>query len=161
MEKGGILKKIYIFGGISILLSFLGFYLIENTFTIKPNVISGNGNLGLLIILLLSPIFIAGYILTYKMAREISYNALTRKLSIAILSLSLICCVLLIFPVVNYTSELIIALGGTPSNPDSRIYRFGWFNQYTNSIYFNAYTFLLTHIIAVIIGILSVIRIKP
>ncbi|WP_246147067.1 hypothetical protein [Bacillus massilioanorexius] len=77
------------------------------------------------------------------------------------LSISFICCVLLIFPIVSYTSELIIALGGTPSNPDSRIYRFGWFNQYTNSIYFNVYTFLLTHIIVAIIGFLSIKRMKP
>lgn len=156
-----MLKKIYFFWIISILLSFLGFRLIENGFTVKPDLISGNGNLGIAIMMLLSPIFISGYFLTYKMTREISYNAMTRKLRIVILSLSLICCVLLLFPIVNYTNELIISLGGTPSNPNSRIYRFGWLNQYTNSIYFNVFTFLLTHIIAVIIGILSFIKIKP
>lgn len=153
-----MLKKRYIFWFISILLSFLGFFLIENTFTIKPEVISGNGNFGILILMLLSPFFISSYFLTYKLAREISFNTMTRIIRVVILSLSLICCALLIFPIFNYASELIIALGGTPSNPDSRIYRFGWFNQYTNSIYFNFYTFLLTHIIAVIIGIQSVIR---
>jgi ABC-type Fe3+ transport system permease subunit len=152
-----LIKK-YIFWFISILLSFLGFYVIENTFTIKPNVISGNGNLGILIIMLLSPIFILSYYLTYKLGREVSYNATTRKLRVFILSLAFICCSLLIFPIVNYTNELIIALGGTPSNHESRIYRFGWFNQYTNSMYFNVYTFLLTHTLAVIIGILSAIR---
>ncbi|MGE7601394.1 hypothetical protein ACQKL5_02700 [Peribacillus sp. NPDC097675] len=155
------MKKIYFFCFISILLSFLGFYLIENMFTINPDVWSGNGNFGILIMLLFSPIFILSYFLTYKMSREISYNKLKRKISVVILTLALISCTLLILPIVNYTSELIIALGGTPSDPDSKIYRFGWFNQYTNSIYFNVYTFLLTHIIAVIIGILSVIRIKP
>lgn len=130
-------------------------------FTINPDVWSGNGNLGILIMMLFSPIFILSYFLTYKISREISYNKLKRKISLALLTLALISCTLLILSIVNYTSELIIALGGTPSDPDSKIYRFGWFNQYTNSIYFNVYTFLLTHIIAVIIGILSVIRIKP
>ncbi|WP_019241781.1 hypothetical protein [Bacillus sp. AP8] len=155
------MKNIYISWVISILLSFLGFYLIENTFTIKPDVISGNGNLGMLIILLLSPLFITSYFLTYKLSKEISYNTMNRIKRIFFLSISFICCVLLIFPIVSYTSELIIALGGTPSNPDSRIYRFGWFNQYTNSIYFNVYTFLLTHIIVAIIGFLSIKRMKP
>lgn len=154
------MKKIYIFGVIIILLSLLGFYLIENIFTIKPNVTSGNGNLGILIIFLLSPIFIASYFFTYKMAREISYNIKKKRIRVFILSLSLICSIILVFQIVNYINELIIALGGTPSNPDSRIYRFGWFNQYTNSMYFNLFTFLLTDIITFIIGNLSVIKRK-
>ncbi|WP_188208091.1 hypothetical protein [Alkalibacillus aidingensis] len=154
------MKKIYIFGFISILLTFLGFYLIENMFTINPDVWSGNGNLGILIMMLFSPIFILSYFLTYKISREISYNIMKRKIRVVILTLALISCALLILPIVNYARELVIALGGTPSNPNSKIFRFGWFNQYTNSIYFNVYTFLLTHIIAVIIGILSVIKNK-
>jgi hypothetical protein len=140
------------------LLSFFGFYLIENIFTIKPDVISGNGNLGILIIVLFSPIFIASYFFTFKVVRENLINVKNRNLSVAILFLSLISCTLLIYQIINYTNELIIALGGTPTNPNSRIYRFGWFNQYTNSIYFNVYTFLLTHILAIIIGVLSTIR---
>lgn len=160
VKRGGLLKKIYIFCFISILLTFLGFYLIENMFTINPDVWSGNGNLGILIMIIFSPIFILSYFFTYKISREIAYYKMRRKIRVVILTLALISCTLLILPIVNYTSELIIALGGTPSAPDSKIYRFGWFNQYTNSIYFNVYTFLLTHIIAVIIGILSVIKIK-
>ena len=141
---------------ISILLSFLGFYLIEHMFTIKPDVWSGNGNLGILIMMLFSPVFILSYFTTYKMTREISSSTMKMNLRVVILTLSLFCCTFLIFLIINYTSELIIALGGTPSNPNSKIYRFGWFNQYTNSMYFNVYTFLLTHIITVIIGILLV-----
>jgi hypothetical protein len=152
------LEKRYVFWFISLLLSFFGFYLIENIFTIKPDVISGNGNLGILIIVLFSPIFIASYFFTFKVVRENLINVKKRNLSVAILFLSLISCTLLIYQIINYTNELIIALGGTPTNPNSRIYRFGWFNQYTNSIYFNVYTFLLTHILAIIIGVLSTIR---
>jgi hypothetical protein len=152
------LEKRYVFWFISLLLSFFGFYLIENIFTIKPDVISGNGNLGILIIVLFSPIFIASYFFTFKVVRENLINVKNRNLSVAILFLSLISCTLLIYQIINYTNELIIALGGTPTNPNSRIYRFGWFNQYTNSIYFNVYTFLLTHILAIIIGVLSTIR---
>ena len=152
------MKKREIFWSVSLFLSFLGFYLIENVFTIKPNVISGNGNLAILAILFFTPIFITSYFLTYKQARQIANNTKNRKIKAVILSCFIVCFTVLIFILVDYTSELIVALGGTPSNPDSRIYRFGWFNQYTNSIYFNVYTFLLTHIMAVIVGILSFVR---
>jgi hypothetical protein len=152
------LKKIYILGVIFVLLSFLGFYLIETMFTIKPDVISGNGNLGILVILLLFPICIASYYFTYKMGREISYIVKKRIIRVLLLSLCLTCNIILAFLIMNYTSDLIIALGGKPSNPESKIYRFGWFNQYTNSMFFNTYTFLLTHIIAVTIGIIPVKR---
>jgi hypothetical protein len=150
------LKKKSIFWMISLLLSFSGFFLIENIFTIKPDVISGNGNLGLLIIMLFSPIFLASYFLTFKVVKEKSTNVKNRKISAWILLLSLICCVFLMAAILDYANELVFALGGTPADPESRIYRFGWFNQYTNSIYFNVYTFLMTHMIVVMAGVLSV-----
>ncbi|MET3195726.1 hypothetical protein [Bacillus sp. OAE603] len=152
------MKKKEIYWSFSLIFSFLGFYLIENVFTFKPNVMSGNGNLAILAILFFSPIFIASYFFTYKQARQIANNTKNRKIKAVILSSLIVCFTVLIFVLVDYTSELIVALGGTPSNPKSRIYRFGWFNQYTNSIYFNAYTFLLTHIMVVIVGILSFVR---
>lgn len=151
-------KKKSIFWIISLLLSFLGFFLIEKIFTIKPDVISGNGNLGLLIIMLFSPVFIASYFFTFKLVKEKSNNVKNRKINAWILLLSLIFCVVLMAAILNYANELVIALGGTPADPDSRIYRFGWFNQYTNSIFFNGYTFLMTHMIVVMAGVLSVIR---
>jgi hypothetical protein len=154
------LKKTYKFWVVSFVLSYLGFYLIENIFTIRPDVTSGNGNLGILVIIGLMPIFILSYFLTYKQSREVSNTFKNRKMKVVILSLLVLCCALLIFLIVNYTDELVIALGGTPSNPDSRIYRFGWFNQYTNSLFFNAYTFLLTHIVAVVLGIILSFRTK-
>lgn len=130
------MKKTFKFWVVSFVLSYLGFYLIENIFTIRPDVTSGNGNLGILVIIVFMPIFILSYFLTYKLSREVSFTYKNRKMKVVILSLLVLCCALLIFLIVNFTDELVIALGGTPSNPDSRIYRFGWFNQYTNSLFF-------------------------
>jgi hypothetical protein len=158
-KRGDYLKKIYIFCFISILLSFLGFYLIENVFSISPDVWSGNGNPGILIIMLFSPVFVLSYFFICKLTREILANTIVKK-KIVILIFTVISCALLILPIINYIDELVIALDGTPADPESKIYRFGWFNQYTNGIYFNVYTFLLSHLLAVIIGILSTIRIK-
>lgn len=147
-----------IIGVVFVILSFLGFYLIKNVFTIEPQVTSGNGNLGLLIILLLSPIFFVSYLYTFKRTREVFYKVRKKVVNALILSLLLLSSLVLVFLIIEYTSELINALGGTPSDPDSQIFRFGWFNQYTNSIYFNLYTFLLTHTVVIIIGMLSVSR---
>lgn len=59
---------------------------------------------------------------------------------------------MLVNALIDFKDQLVFALGGDPTVPDSRIYRFGWFNQYTNSLYFNMYTFILSHIIALTIG---------
>ncbi|MBN8201084.1 hypothetical protein [Bacillus sp. NTK034] len=138
------------------LFSFFGFYLIEHLFTVSPHVVSGNGNLGILVIFLFTPVFISSWIYTFKLAKAKMVKE--GKTTIGILLFALAGCVLLMIVIIDYTSELITALGGTPDNPESRIYRFGWFNQYTNSLYFNVYTFFLSHFIIVIFGILSAMR---
>ncbi|WP_264739496.1 hypothetical protein [Cytobacillus firmus] len=150
------MSKKLIYWILSFLFSFSGFYLIEHLFTEEPHVISGNGNLGILIIFLFTPVFISSWIFTYKLAKAKFVK--NNKMTIGIFLFALAGCVLLMIAIYDYTNELIIALGGTPDNPESRIYRFGWFNQYTNSLYFNIYTFFLTHIITVILGILSAMR---
>ena len=110
-KRGDTLKKKPIIWVIIFLSSFLGFQLIENIFTIRPNIISGNGNLGILIIILFSPIFIASYFLTFRLVRGKLNNAENRKMIAAILFLSLTICALLILLLSNYTNELIISLG--------------------------------------------------
>lgn len=138
------------------LFSFLGFYLIEHIFSVKPHVVSGNGNLGILVILLFTPVFICSWIYTFKLVKVKSVK--NPKNSIGILLFAIAVCVLLVTGINDYKSELILALGGTPGNPESRIYRFGWFNQYTNSLYFNVYTFILSHLLIVISGLISALR---
>ncbi|MGA5688395.1 hypothetical protein [Cytobacillus pseudoceanisediminis] len=150
------MSKKLIFWILCFLFSFFGFYLIEHFFTVNPHVTSGNGNLGILVILLFTPVFISSWVYTLKLVNAKIVK--DGKVTIGILLFSLAGCVLLMIEMNDYTIELINALGGTPDNPESRIYRFGWFNQYTNSLYFNVYTFFLTHFITVILGILSAMR---
>jgi hypothetical protein len=155
-KRGLFLSKKLIFWILSFLFSFFGFYLIEHLFTVNPHVTSGNGNLGILVIFLFTPVFISSWVYTFKLVKTKMVK--DGKITVGILLFSLAGCVLLMIEMNDYTSELITALGGTPDNPDSRIYRFGWFNQYTNSLYFNVYTFFLSHIVTVILGNLSAIR---
>lgn len=132
--------------------------IIENLFTTKPSVTSGNGNLGLLAILLFSPIFVTSYILTFKIVKSTFCSVISRNTMVIILFFSFLSLVVLAVLIINYAKNLIVALGGPPTNPESRIYRFGWFNQYTNSMFFNTYTFLFTHILVLFVGILSTIK---
>lgn len=127
-----MIKK-HIYWSLCFLFSFFGFYLIEHVFTVKPHVISGNGNLGILVIFLFTPVFISSWVYTFKLVKEKIVK--DSKMTIGILLFALALFVLLMIVINDYTSELITALGGTPANPESRIYRFGWFNQYTNSLY--------------------------
>lgn len=103
--------------------------------------------------IIFSPIFAINYYLTFKLARRKLSTIENKRLKIGIFLILIIFCLLLVMAIINYRNELINSLGGPPTDPESRIYRFGWFNQYTNSMYFNIYTFLITHIIAVIIGL--------
>lgn len=140
-----------------LLLSFVGFIAIERLFTIPPDTISGNRNLGILAILGLSPFFIAAYFLTAKRTRTILADRNSKKLNMIIFTLCFVSLFLLLFAIINYTHELVAALGGSPANENSRIYRFGWFNQYTNSLFFNVYTFFLFCLSSVIIGVFSLV----
>jgi uncharacterized membrane protein len=49
---------------------------------------------------------------------------------------------LIVFGFLEYyfTKNLIRDLGGFPGNESSRIYRYFWLNQYTNTIFINIYT---------------------
>lgn len=138
-----------------LLLSMLGFYLIENFFTIQPDVTSGNGNPAFFIIIPFFPVFIYGYFLTFTFVREYTSKYLQTYTKILLLVLFSIFCIALIFLIVNNAKELIFTLGGPPTEPESTIFRFGWFNQYTNSMFFNFYTFLLSHLSVVIAAIIT------
>ncbi len=144
----------------SLMVSYVGFYVIEHLFTIPPHKVSGNGNPGLLVIFLLFPFFAASLYLTFILIKAIFSTGLNIKRIAIISSIAILICIILTGLIIHYTNALVHSLGGTPTSPDSRIYRFGWFNQYTNSLYFNTYTFLLIHILSVLAGLLTCIR-KP
>ncbi|WP_282935814.1 hypothetical protein [Paenibacillus sp. RC67] len=149
----------YIVWFLSLVISFAGFYVIEHLFTIPPDKVSGNGNLGLLMILIGSPFFITSLVLTFNMIRTLFKNS-TTKIIVCLGSIAILCGIILTSFLFQNIHELVTALGGTPTNPNSKIYRFGWFNQYTNRMYFNNYSFLLTHILSIMAGLLACIR-KP
>lgn len=134
---------------IASIISIIGFVTID-IFTISPDVYSGNGNPALLFY----PVAIVPYgILLYLIVQRASRISLTRFKWAGLLAIILF--ILCILGEIYQVQQLIAALGGGPDNPESKIYRFGWLNQYTNTFYFNPFTFMLGVILSIGIGLIK------
>jgi hypothetical protein len=146
-----------------LIISLIGFQFID-IFTFKPRAngtVSGNGNLGMLVILLVLPFYIAlngivGY-LSYRLFGQF------QKPIIVYLLFSLM--IILLF---GFLAEYLsirrhhFYLGGGPDHPGSIIYMFGWFNQYTNTIFFNYATFSCGLMVSMLVGgLTSIIKRRP
>lgn len=117
-------------------LSIVFIYLV-NLFTFKPYVISGNGNLGLLFVvpaLAFFSLFVRslwGYLVALKLKSniwiKIGWVAFAILLLLSILEYKL-------------AIDLVNHLGGSPKIESSKIYRYPWLNQYTNTMFINFYT---------------------
>jgi hypothetical protein len=124
---------------ISFLVCLLMLYLTE-LFTIEPHVTSGNGNPGLLIMMLAAFSFLFFGRELWKVLTHMNIS----KRGLLFMSIGSFCIFsMFAFLEITYVLDLIKQLGGPPSNVNSKIYRFGWINQYTNTFYVNAYTLLI------------------
>jgi hypothetical protein len=109
-------------------------------FTIEPHVTSGNGNPGLFIIMLAVCSFLFFGVELWKGLSDMNIS----KISLLFMSISSLCILgISAFLETTYVIDLLKQLGGTPSNVNSRIYRFSWINQYTNTFYINVYTYMI------------------
>ena len=144
-------KKLMIFCFIFMVLSLSGFALIAGS-TMNPSQYSGNGNFAILFTMPTVPIYL---IFLYYLSRWVykAINGVSVKNRLTFLVCMAVVFVVLIFLEVRYIQNLVILLGGGPESPESRIYRFGWYNQYTNTFYFNWITFCLGMIISVMTSI--------
>ncbi|MFB9326404.1 hypothetical protein ACFFSY_10805 [Paenibacillus aurantiacus] len=121
------------------ILFFLA-YLFTFTYRGAGHGISGNGNPGLLFVIPAVPIYLLTLIFTYLFVRSRMVDArIAQWIKVGLLLLALLCGA----GEYGAVSGLLRHLGGGPGNPDSVIYHFGWLNQYTNKMYFNAYTFMI------------------
>lgn len=106
--------------------------------TIEPHVTSGNGNLALLLIipfLMVLTIYLTALFLFVKEFLNPRWKTVVIIVLMAVIALSLA-------RIWQNSSELISLLGGSPDEPGSRIFRFPWLNQYTNTLFFNGYLFI-------------------
>lgn len=136
-------KTRFIWFIIFVLLSSASVRLLS-LFTIKPFRISGNGNLGLLCILPFF-LFLAGAIFfCYLVMQKMRMNRFIPLTALFVFLLAG-------FQEYNFIRNRIKALGGWTDDPDSRVYRFGWLNQYTNDMWFNGYVWLMVFSVFVIV----------
>lgn len=109
-------------------------------FTFGPDVFSGNGNP----VILLFPFVILTFSLFgfewFVRLREAQFQSKTWGF---LLTGALVLLIVSIILETFFVKELVQQLGGTPTNADSRIYRYPWLNQYTNTLFVNVYTFLI------------------
>ncbi|KJE29037.1 putative membrane protein [Geobacillus kaustophilus] len=125
---------------IGLLLACLFMIYLTKLFTMKPHVISGNGNPGMIFIILSALLFFFFGREIWKIMNNAAYSK-KKWLFITISSLFILC--LSAFLEISYFVNLIKQLGGPPSNTNSKIYRYNWVNQYTNTLYVNIYTFCI------------------
>ncbi|MFC4104257.1 hypothetical protein [Paenibacillus xanthanilyticus] len=120
-------------------LFFLVVYMLTFTYRGAGHGVSGNGNPAILFVFPAVPVYLVAVIFTYRISRRFADHArYRREAGFALLILVVLCGL----GENAFVARLIRHLGGGPDNPDSVIYRFGWLNPYTNTLYFNAYTFL-------------------
>ncbi|MFC3846469.1 hypothetical protein ACYEXS_34150 [Paenibacillus sp. MAH-36] len=133
-----------------LVLSIILFYLV-NLFTIDPYKTSGNGNLGLVPILFSIPIFI-GFNIFYFLVLRTGLRKVSNKIKALIFIICLIILVVFFLLELNFVKDLSDLLGSW-DDLNSRVYRYPILNQYTNTMFFNKYTFLTAVTITTLIGI--------
>jgi hypothetical protein len=120
-----------------LVLSLVFIYLVD-LFTVKPHVISGNGNLGLIFVV---PTLIFFIFFAKSLWKEFGLLRIKSSTSMKILIGSVVLFIMFCILEYDFAANLINDLGGSPKEPESRIYRFPWLNQYTNTLFINFYTF--------------------
>ncbi|WP_152679856.1 hypothetical protein [Paenibacillus sp. IHB B 3415] len=136
MGKGW--RKLLIWLSISIIFAVLTDW---GTFTYEADgTISGNGNPG---IIMLAAGWLFGIILLCS-AGMVLYRLFRLKSVFSIPSLLIAVSALIVLPLAiwletGYVDALRVHLRGFTRDEDSVVFRFGWINQYTNNLFYNAY----------------------
>ncbi|UCZ54126.1 hypothetical protein LGQ02_04925 [Bacillus shivajii] len=139
-----------------ILFTNIVFLIVIDLFTASPDSWSGNGNPAILFVL---PFILLFSVFCYMLSTE-WYRRSTLSLRIVLIITLPTMILASIFHTIHITS-LLDALGGTPTVADSKIYRFGWFNQYTNTLFFNIYTYIFTIAFTIMITTVTKTKFKP
>ncbi|HEU5139498.1 MAG TPA: hypothetical protein VFT51_05955 [Bacillales bacterium] len=129
-------------------LNGLGVWAISDVFTISPDRVSGNGNPAILLMMPLMPLF-AMFVLAVALVSYHLFFRISTSMNFIVSTICLVLTLICIFIEMNLVDHLVEALGGPPSETDSRIYRFDWFNQYTNPLYFNWATLSMSILVTI------------
>ncbi|MEK0315025.1 hypothetical protein [Cohnella sp. 56] len=133
------IKKDLIVLFILLCLSALLFFLID-LFTLKNDHdgVSGNGNLGLLFVFPAIPLYVIMLAYAFRISQ---LHFRTRKNLKSYIWTLFLLLFLFIYGAYKQIQSLLQDLGGEPNEPQSIIYGWPWLNQYTNTLFFNFFTF--------------------
>ena len=127
----------------ALVLAIILFFLID-LFTLKyrgeGHGISGNGNLGLLFVYPAVPVYLFMLVFVYKVGGSYYRNRKDITIWLVILLLLLGIC---FYGEYLLAQSLIQHLRGGPNTPGSVIFQWTWLNQYTNTMFFNVFTFAI------------------
>ena len=141
---------------IYLVISLISIYLISIS-SPEPSVTSGGGNPAI-ILYIPSIIFI---ILFFKGLWTKLDCITSRNIWIGTLIIFIFTSILFTYLQYIHIKTTIIALGGSPSNEESMIYRFTWFNQYTNTFFLNFNIFIiLLSILLVVKSAMNILKVK-
>lgn len=148
---------------ISLGISLFGVMIIQHFFTVKPDEVANAGNLGALGMALVAPFILLSLFTTYRFFVESSRHAKDHLMRMIYFVFGVALVVVLIYYANDYKADVFARLGGDTKTVGSQIYGFPLLNEYTNSIFFNFYTFGLVHAITGLVGaILGMLRpVKP
>lgn len=120
-----------------------------NMGTAPPEASHGNGNPWVLFLMILWPFFIVFYYLTIEMVTRWLLSTRSKGMVMGVLTFSVIGSVGVFFPIQSKAQAVRNAL--VESNNEG--YYIGW-NQFTNSIYFNTFTFILSVLVCGLVAAL-------
>ncbi|WP_127538487.1 hypothetical protein [Paenibacillus illinoisensis] len=125
--------------------------------------ISGNGNPGILILFPSLLTFLILCIWTVSLFKRWLYDQRQRwvgKVHVMVPLAAVLLCVLSVFLELLMIEDLRVQLGGFTNDPSSAVYRFGWLNQYTNTLYYNAPILLFGLSLSTFIGWLMELNVR-
>ncbi|MGP4109101.1 hypothetical protein [Virgibacillus sp. L01] len=123
--------RLFLIISVLFILSVVGFFL-TNVFTIDPDVVSGNGNPALLIIIPLVPVFI---IFNLFLGIHVYTLLRTKFKSYVFMALSIFFIIIFTWGEIELAEDFY-----TQINVADQSF---FLNQYTNTVYFNLFTFLI------------------
>lgn len=121
--------------------------------------ISGNGNPGI-VVLILSLILLAIFLVNLVLKSVESLRKQSQAITgIVISALAIVTLGVAIFAELNKISALKENLNGFTNDQNSVVFRFGWINQYTNTLFYNEYILIFGISLAMLVSCL-VVRIQ-
>ncbi|MDM5334711.1 nucleoside-diphosphate sugar epimerase [Ureibacillus composti] len=132
---------------ISLGITLIGFLIIQQFFTIQPEGVSANGNLGLVGIVIVTPFLLLSLFTTYRFFLVRIKEGKDKVMKIITIFGGLFMIAVLFYLVIDYKNTVITSL-----ETNIKIDKFSQMNEFTYDIFFNFYTYALVHTVSGVIG---------